>query len=93
MSVREAIEQSKHVLTVEMIEQLDKLLTILSEDASNKSKSIAFELLARILIEYQTKRMNEVDIMVWIGKLPFEVKKMPRVCIKIIAVLLIEKEA
>lgn len=65
---------------------------ILSKDVPKRGKNnIECELLTQVLVDYQAKRMNEVDILVWIGKLPLEIKRKPRVCMKIIAVLLIEK--
>ena len=91
-SVIDAIEQYKCVLTVERIEYLEEILMILCKEKSNKGiKNIDYELLTQVFAENQAKRMNEVNILVWIGKLPLEIKKKPRVYMKIIAVLLIEK--
>lgn len=60
--------------------------------SSEKSRGIiGYDLLRQTLIDYQAKIMNEVEIMVWIGKLPFEIKRLPRVYIKIIAILLVDR--
>lgn len=65
---------------------------ILSKDASNKNRSnIGYELLSQALIDFQGKRPQVVEIMLWIGKLPLGIKKMPSTCLKIIAVLLVDK--
>lgn len=92
INVRDTIEQYKYVLTVERIEQLEEILMIMCKDKPNKNvRNVDYELLTQVFIEHQAKRMNEVNILIWIGKVPLEIKRKPRVYMKIIAVLLIEK--
>lgn len=71
ISVKDTIEQCKYVFTVEMIEKLEEVLMMLSKDVPKKGKNnIDSELIIQVLADYQVKKMNEVDILVWIGKLP-----------------------